>query len=65
MAQNICYHSKREEKEHSKEVVDQSKIKNQLSKLYTLYLYVLTSKYSSDPQFFSALLKPAHFILLG
>ena len=33
MAQNVCYHSKIEERESSEEILDQSKLGNQLGKL--------------------------------
>lgn len=58
MAQDICYHSKREEREYK--VLDQSKPENQLDKLQTLHL-LLMSKYFSDLKLLWALLTAAHF----
>jgi hypothetical protein len=40
MAQDIYYHSKKEEREHNKEILDQRKTKNQQGKLQTLELHV-------------------------
>lgn len=55
MAQNIHYHSKMEEREHSRLILDQSKVGNQQGKVQTvqiLHLLIWCQKCSSDTHSF-------------
>lgn len=61
MAQDIHCHFKMEERENSKEILDQNKTKSHLGKLQTLHSPCLMSKRSSDLQLLSVLLPATYF----
>lgn len=62
MTQNLQYHFKFKKKEHSQKILDQSKVRNKLCKLW---IPCLISKCSSHPQFLSSLLTSKQFFLFS
>ena len=60
MAQKMHYHYKGEERKHSEETLDQSKVKNQAGQTPNSESPCLMSKHSSDLQLLSVLLTATH-----